>query len=245
MDENLSPITQPTFQESPKRNICLIVLVAVMILAGVLTAGYFWYQTTQSSATSTSNSFEWCMANGGEDKTPNYNAPKVCVLNNKVYKENCAGNNKYFVISKNITDSVETDIVVKYKSSDNQVISCDYLVGSGDFKIKGDAEYILALENNFLITDSGTGPDPRELTIYDLNTRKKIYKDSYSQPIDIKDNAINYWTESSEKATEKNCPELKEWEAGGLGAAIDTHMSLNLTTLTKTELGEYRCSPRQ
>ena len=184
------------------------------------------------------DSFEWCMANGGKDESPNYNAPKVCALQNKIYNQNCVSNEKYSVIAG-------PNILVKYKSSDKQIISCDYSVGSGDFQIVGDAEYILALENNFLIIDSGTGPDPRSLIIYDLNTRKKIYNDSYSKPVDIKNNTVNYWTGTATPVTDQNCPESKQWKAEGLGAAIDSYVSLNLPTLIKTALGEYRCSPRQ
>ncbi len=192
------------------------------------------------------NTYGWCITNGGEDRTPNYNAPKVCVVNNKVYEENCVSNNKYFVVEKNLTDSVGANHLVKYKINENQNFSCEYVVEKGDFEIKNEwAEYTLALENNFLILDSGTGPDPRGLIIYDLNARKKVFEDTYSRPITIQNNTINYWTEAVEKATEVNCPELKEYEAGGLGAAIDAHVSLNLSNLIKKDLGERRCSSRQ
>lgn len=190
--------------------------------------------------------YDWCVANGGKDWTPNYNAPKKCVLENKVYEENCVNNDKYFVIEKNLTDSVGANHLVKYKTNANQNPSCEYLVGNGDFEIKNDwAEYTLALENNFLILDSGTGPDPRGLIIYNLYSRKKVFEDTYSKPITIQNNTVNYWTGAQEKATEGNCPRLKEYEVGGLWAAIDVHVSLDLTTLAKKDLGERRCSPRQ
>ena len=82
------------------------------------------------------DSFEWCIANGGDNRTPNYNAPKVCILNNKVYKESCVSNDKYFVISKHIRDSVGSDILVKYKTSLNKNISCEYLKENTDFEVK-------------------------------------------------------------------------------------------------------------
>lgn len=207
-----------------------------------------------SSATSLStndsnlepDSFEWCMTNGGNNRTPNYNAPKVCVLNNKVYEENCVSNDKYFVIEKNLTDSVGADHLVKYKTNANQNLSCEYIVGNGDFEIKNEwAEYTLALENNFLILDSGTGPDPRGLIIYNLSSRKKVYTDEYFQPVLIQNNTINYWSPTSQKATNENCPKLNEYTSSGLGAGIDSHVVLDLLTLSKKELEEYRCSPRQ
>jgi hypothetical protein len=233
----------------------IFLLVLIIVGVGLLITQKIWvpklvdkilvYQGYQSISKPASNSFEWCVANGGENITPNYNALKVCVLDNKVYEENCVSNNKYFVISKNKTDSVGTNILIKYKSSPNQNLSCDYLYSDGDFKIEGDAEYIMALENNFLILDSGTGPDPRGLIVYDLNLRKKIYEGSYSKPVDVQNNTVNYWAETTKIATEQNCPELKTWQNGGLEAAIDARVSLNLITLIKKESGEYRCSSRQ
>lgn len=48
MYENLPPITPPTFQESPKKNTRLIILIVIMILVGILAIGYFWYQNRQT-----------------------------------------------------------------------------------------------------------------------------------------------------------------------------------------------------
>jgi hypothetical protein len=269
MDENLPPITSSSFQEPPKRNTRLIILVSVLVIS-VLAAGYYFiYQKsavisqstqnqntnlpdtstttpiTQPSSASTTNTFEWCMANGGKDTTPNYNAPKTCLLENRIYNNNCVSNDKFVVIAKDKIDEVGSDILVKYKASPGQNISCDYVAGSGDYGLGGGAEYILALENNFLITDTGTGPDGRVLTIYDLNPRKEVFRDSYSKPVDIKDNVINYWTGTTTPVTLENCPDYKEWETDGLGAGIDAYVSLDMSTLTKKELGKYHCSPRQ
>ena len=190
--------------------------------------------------------FNWCMASGGKDLTPSYNAPKKCVFENKVYEESCVGNDKYFVISADHTDDVGTDILVKYKSSSSQNISCEYLKKDKDFEIKDEgAVYIMALENNFLILDEGTGPFPRGLIIYDLSSRKKVLENSYLEPVNIKNNIINYWTETTINANEENCSTYKVNKANFLGSAIETRVSLDLSTLVKKELGEYRCSATQ
>lgn len=190
--------------------------------------------------------FNWCMASGGKDLTPSYNAPKKCVFENRIYEESCVSSDKYFVISQGQGYGVGSNILIKYKSSSSQSISCEYLKDDKDFEIKNDfAEYVMAIENNFLILDSGTGPDPRGLIIYDLNTRKKIYDDSYSKPVSISNNVIEYWTETKKIVTKENCPEYWSLEDGGVWAAIDARVSLNLLTLTKKESVEYRCSARQ
>jgi len=201
---------------------------------------------SEITPTHETKNYDWCIANGGKDRTPDFNAPKLCILEQRVYVENCISNDQYFVIPKDLMKSVGSDILVKYKSSPNQTISCEYLKGNTDFEIKNEwAEYLFAITNNFLILDSGTGPYPRGLIVYDLIKREKIYSDTYSEPIIVHDNTIDYWTEISEETTEKNCPKIKEYEAGGFGVAIDAHVSLNLSTLIKKELGERRCSPRQ
>ena len=158
----------------------------------------------------------------------------------------CNESPKYFVVEENHTGDVGTDHLIKYKTTESQHFECKYVVEKTDFEIKNEwADYFLALENNFLILDSGTGPATRGLIVYDLTKRANVFSDTYSRPIIVKDSTIDYWAETQEKATQANCPELATYEGGGLGAAIDTHVILNLSTLTKKELGEKRCDARQ
>jgi hypothetical protein len=191
-------------------------------------------------------SFGWCMANGGKDLTPEYTALKKCVFEDRIYEEKCVGNKNYFVAVKAHTGSVGSDFLIKSKSSEDQIIPCEYVVESGDFEIKSEnPDYVLALENNFLILDEGTGPGPRGLIVYDLSIRKKIYEDMYLEPVTFQNNSMNYWTGTTKKVTEENCPEFKELKANGLGAAIEARVSLDLSSLSKKETREFRCSPRQ
>jgi hypothetical protein len=239
----------------------IFLLVLIIIGIGLLCTQKIWvpklvekiltYQglpvVSETSSTLKPDTYDWCIANRGKDLTPNFNAPKKCVLDNKIFEENCIKNDKYFVISNNLADSVGSDILVKYKSSPNQIISCEYVVGAGDFGIKNEwAEYLLALENNLLILDSGTSPDPRGLIIYDLSNRKKVYEDEYfSQSVKIQNNTIDYWRPTDIKVTAKNCPNLSEFEKNGTGEGIDSHVILNLSDFSLRELGEYRCTGRQ
>ena len=108
-----------------------------------------------------------------------------------------------------------------------------------------EATYFVSLENNFLIIDHGTAPDPRGLIVYDLNLQKKVYSDRYSKPIEIKDDTITYWSPISQKVTVENCPESTGWYKNGLGAGIESHITLSLQDFSVKELGESRCSVRQ
>ena len=192
------------------------------------------------------NDFTGCINNGGKDITPDFNAPQKCILDNKIYESACVSNDKYFVVEEGLTDSVGSDILVKYKSTKDQKYSCEYLSSNSDFQIKNEwAEYVFALENNFLILDSGTGPPPRGLIIYDLTTRRKVFTDSYSEPTVVSSSSITYWSPVDTKPNETNCPKIAEYTSEGLGAEIEAHVVLTLSTLSKTELGEYRCSATQ
>ncbi len=157
----------------------------------------------------------------------------------------CHENEDYFVIGKMRAEG-GTDFLIKNKTQSTQPFECIYSVGEGDFEISDERPmYYLALEGKFLVIDSGTAPYPRGLMVYDLARRTTVYTDGYSAPIDIGRSTIEYWETSSEIPTQKNCPELKEWESGGLGAAIESRVRVDLATLSKRELGENRCAARQ
>jgi len=166
-------------------------------------------------------------------------------FSNCVSEVNCVENSKYFMISKK-SDQITSDFLVKYKTNSGQKISCSYNAEKTDFEIKGlEATYFLALTDNFLIFDRGTAPPPRILIIYDLNSRKEVYIDKYSDPIDVSNEVITYWSPTDEKPTNKNCSKLQEYLSYGLGAEIEAYVSLDLSNLAKKELGERRCSATQ
>lgn len=176
---------------------------------------------------------------------------EIC-LNNVIFKSialyynpKCNENSRYFVVSKNIPNSGETDILVKYKKDYNQQIPCIYNVGKTDFEIKGEFQNFLALTDNFIILDTGTGPEPRGLIVYNLNSKKMVYTDNYAKPVSTSSDTITYWNPTYQKVTPQNCPQGNQWLSQGLPPIIESHVTLNLLDLTKKELGEYRCVPTQ
>ncbi len=192
------------------------------------------------------DAFEWCMANGGQNITPDYTTFNRCRLDDRLYESDCVSNDKYFVIREDLVDSVGTNILIKYKTEIDQEYPCKYVENDNDFVLSNKfAEYVRALEGDFLITDSGTGPPPRGLGVYDLVSRKKIFNDSYSKFLSIKNNIISYWSPTDIVATEDNCPEFSEYSGFGLGAGIDEHVTLDLTTLNKEGGKGYHCTGRQ
>jgi len=157
----------------------------------------------------------------------------------------CYESADYLIVGKEHSGELGTDFLVKYKKRRGEKPTCTYAPGEGDFEIRNEwAEYFAGLKDDLLILDSTTGPGPSGLVIWDLKKRKKVYQDSWSDPEEIKDHSLVYWTETGE-ATPDNCPELKEWTSQGLGGAIETKVILDLSSFRLTRTQQTRCSPRQ
>lgn len=152
----------------------------------------------------------------------------------------------YMAIEKKLDSSVGSDILVKYKTSPEQRIRCAYTFKEGDFEIKNaSAEYFIAFTDNFLVLDSGTAPEPRGLIVYDLRTREQVFTDRYAQPVVAQGDSITYFSESARMPTNATCPELASYTENGLGAALMSKVTVDLSSLTKTESGEMRCIATQ
>jgi hypothetical protein len=173
------------------------------------------------------------------------NSDDVHKVDNQRVSITCHESSKYLVVAKETKNELGTDFLIKRKSEPDEKLSCDYSLGNGDFEIKNEwAEYFAALKGDLLILDSTTGPGPSGLIIWNLEKRKKVFEGTWSNPEKIRDNSLVYWLETG-KATEDNCPGLKEWRQHGLGGAIETRVILNLSDFTISRAEETRCSPRQ
>ena len=160
----------------------------------------------------------------------------------------CFRYQKFLVATKDLSDRVGSDIFVK-KNDDkyNKFTPCEKIISECDFKIKNEwAEYFMGIYKHYLFIDSGTGPTPRGLIIYNLNTKNKVFDSEYSDPVFIDAKGIlSFWITSEIPATEKNCPEYSKNRSWGLGSAIEKKVLLNLSDLSLSATGETRCSSRQ
>jgi len=110
-----------------------------------------------------------------------------------------------FVIERAVRDGLGTDIIVKRRDKAGPKMACEYIVAEDDFEFKNEmSEYFIDLQGRFLILDSGTGPD-RGLEIWDIEAKKRTYAIQYSEPLSIRAEAIEFWTETGE-GTSSNCP---------------------------------------
>lgn len=134
---------------------------------------------------------------------------------------------------------------IDFQTADWSKYTQEQLMAMANPNWQNEAMFFKALAGNFLIIDQGTAPYPRGLLIYNLNLKRQVFSDRYSTPLDIKSDTINYWASTTQQVTVANCPDSAQWFASGLGAEIETHVSLNLSTLTKTNLEETRCRSMQ
>jgi hypothetical protein len=158
---------------------------------------------------------------------------------------NCTQGQEYFVVDNN-PGSPGINIVAKHKTSADETFACANTVVSSDVVVRNDLpEFVLGLDGHFLIIDSGTAPPPRGLVIYNLDTQTSTYTDTYAPPINIATGTVTYWEATKRAVTKGNCPDLGQYTADGLGAVIESHVVLDLSTLTTKALGSYRCEPTQ
>lgn len=142
------------------------------------------------------------------------------------------------------TGEVGTHFLIKYKKVALPDSACRYAVAPGDFELRNaDAEYFLGLAGDLLILDSGTGPAPRGLIIWNLRQRAKVYTGTYADAT-VEATSMTFWLESG-PATDADCPEAAEWRSSGLGAAIETRVRLDFADFTVTRSSETRCQARQ
>jgi hypothetical protein len=156
----------------------------------------------------------------------------------------CHDGGRYRVVAK-ATESVGTDLLVKYAARGRSIPACRYVVREGDFEIRNEkAEYFLGLQGALLILDSGTAPEPRGLIVWDLEKRQKVFTGTYSPPYSIDAAGMRFWAQSGD-ATDATCPQAAGWRASGLGAALETETTLNFADMSLTPSANTRCSARQ
>jgi len=138
-----------------------------------------------------------------------------------------------------------TTIAVRAASTPCRQIAKD-TSGKPVFVIKKGFEFFKGLAGTILITDSGSGPDPRTLTLYAINKQSKIleFADYSDSDILLKNNTLIFWHKTS-AANQQNCPQYKQITAQGFGAVIESQVVVDLTTHQVSTTSKRRCESRQ
>lgn len=179
-----------------------------------------------------------------QDATPNETTEPSEETTSTAGGLSCHQNEEYFVAVRQRGQEVGEDILVKRKGEARD-FHCAYEIASGDREFNQEAGHFFDLSEKYLFIDQGTAPPPRTIIVMDLETGEEVYRDLYNRPAAVVGDILTYWKPIDTVPTEDNCPELREWETGGLGAGLEEEVSLNLNGLTVAESGELRCSARQ
>ena len=150
----------------------------------------------------------------------------------KVNGVSCHNREKYFVLNKDIVDEVGENILVKYKMSPDQIIPCTYIVEKNDFELPNSDTYFMSIYNNSLILDAGTSASRRDVIVYNLDTKKQVFRDSDDGGFKMADNMITYWGFPTTTPPALNCPKDK---------ILVEHLSFNLNDYTKKSLEAFHC----
>lgn len=178
------------------------------------------------------------------------NLGKGLKVNESISENTCYDSPNYFIVTKADAVIVGNDILIKQKTNEDQNIECKYKVAVGDFEILNNRrdgsdlysynQFFSYINDNFLILNEGTGSN-RTVRVFDLEKQKDIYSDDYHGELVLQDNILIYWRATKDIPNKENCSRVDEYIKGGMGAQIETKVSLNLTDLTKKEFEEFRC----
>lgn len=156
----------------------------------------------------------------------------------------------YFIVTRDEINDPGENILVKYNKNNTKEFNCEYTVEEGDFELKKTrtensntinfAQYYSNIKDNFLIVDEGTGSS-RTVRIFDIEKHKEVFNDSYHGELNLEGNILTYWRVTKDIPNKENCSKVDEYKKNGVGAQIETKVSLNLIDLTKTQFKEFKC----
>jgi hypothetical protein len=111
-----------------------------------------------------------------------------------------------------------------------------------------DAFWFAGISGDYLFIDNGTAPDGRDLIVYDIPKKKKIFRSRYLEAFSVEDkHTVSYYAGKRKIRSILECPEsdrtdeLKVWLTKGGSIALAEQMIVNLLSLKKRSTGKFRC----
>lgn len=133
------------------------------------------------------------------------------------------------IITKSFSNTVGEQILVK-PGVDKK---CKWEDKTGNWLLSNDANYFIGKWRNLLFVDNGTGPDMRQILVFDLNNHRQQFGDTYFEPLQIAGNNLQYWKATLKIATKDNCDKFAEAAKTGLTPQIQ---QLNIVNLNNSSL---------
>lgn len=223
------------------RRRALFVFLALFLIALVVSALFFALRLSRRplpKPSSTATTSAPVHATTTQATTSSPTAPQATGVT-------CHSTARYFVAIQAHTDSVGSDILVRAKPTPQTSYPCRFSPQSGDFVLQGGgAVYYLGFVGQYLVTDEGTAPPPRTLTIYDVPSRSAVYTTSYAGPVSFATSSLTFWKALVTKPTTATCPQLGTLKSEGLGAVLEASTTLALPGFAEHTHGT-RCAATQ
>jgi hypothetical protein len=163
----------------------------------------------------------------------------------EISKDTCSVFNKFimFFVNAKAGPEAEAKIFVR-KRANKEDFNCNLSKKEDWMTINyGISNQFYGIFDRFLFLDAGTGPDVRNLTIYDLAKRKKVYSvDYYEDTLSIEDNGLIFHKDL-ELRYKRPCPDAKKF--GAVDYGFEQNTRLDLYSLDEKPIGKIECYPRQ
>jgi len=105
-----------------------------------------------------------------------------------------------------------------------------------------DNNFFYGLSGSLLFIDSGTSVESRGLEIYNLDSRKSIFNESYTNdPILTGGKFVLFDSLTDQKGPIRTCKEAAKWKRDGGGVGWVQGKKLDLQTFKLTDVGSLRC----
>ncbi len=145
----------------------------------------------------------------------------------------CQSHAPYFVVARNRTDSVNSDLLVKYGPDAHQ---CLYRVESSDYEVNDvNNSDFMKIAGSYLFLGGGSGPDIGEILIYDLKARRKLYSHTYMRgSFRLKGESASF-TEDLGRAKPEQCKDYSKVSKMGLTPTLEGDVSFTLDDLAHAE----------
>ena len=104
--------------------------------------------------------------------------------------------------------------------------------------------YFYGITRNKLFVDVGTGPDGRELLVFDIDKKIELHRTPYyGDPQVIQSDRLHYLLPAEEKDVTKmpDCPDKEQWVKDGLRVGYGQRCIFNLSQRTLTRKSEWAC----
>lgn len=124
------------------------------------------------------------------------------------------------------------------------------LEGGESFDIPDlEAPHFIGVCRDYLFMDSGTGPDGRELFIFNVKNKTMVFQTKYcgDETWIVHDEKIWYSfpVDESEIAEKPECPEKEAWEKQGLRVGYGQRRIFDFLHRQLTQKSEYKCIAMQ